>query len=79
MSESWAVPVAVFANYAKGHIQNVRQSGNFTLADLVIKDASLISDIRNGVVREVACGYTCKYVPSDVLPAFPGALRRIFY
>ncbi len=53
-----------YANYAKGHIQNVRQSGNFTLADLVIKDASLISDIRNGVVREVSCGYTCKYVPS---------------
>lgn len=52
-----------YANYAKGHIQNVRQSGNFTLADLVIKDASLISDIRNGVVREVSCGYTCKYVP----------------
>lgn len=51
------------SSYAKGHIQNVRRSGNFTLADLVIKDASLISDIRNGVVREVSCGYTCKYVP----------------
>lgn len=51
------------ANYAKGHIQNVRRSGDFTVADLVVKDASLISDIRNGVIREVSCGYTCRYVP----------------
>lgn len=51
------------ALYAKGHCENVRRSGDFTLADLVIKDASLISDIRNGVVREVSCGYTTAYIP----------------
>ena len=51
------------ALYSKGHVQNVRRSGDFTVADLVIKDASLISDIRNGVVREISCGYLCHYVP----------------
>lgn len=51
------------ALYAKGHVQNVRRNGDFTVADLVVKDASLISDIRNGVVREISCGYLCQYVP----------------
>lgn len=51
------------ALYAKGHVQNVRRNGDFTVADLVVKDASLISDIRNGVVREISCGYLCSYVP----------------
>ena len=51
------------AHYAKGHIQNVRRSGDFTVADLVVKDASLISDIRNGIIRQVSCGYTTVYVP----------------
>lgn len=49
--------------YSKGHCENVRRSGDFTVADLHIKDAALISDIRNGVVREISCGYLCKYVP----------------
>ena len=52
-----------FSAYSKGHIENVRRSGDQTLADLHIKDASLISDIQNGVVREVSCGYTCNYEP----------------
>lgn len=51
------------ALYSKGHVQNVRRNGDFTVADLVIKDASLISDIRNGVVREISCGYNCHYIP----------------
>lgn len=51
------------ALYSKGHVQNVRRGGEFTVADLVVKDAALISDIRNGVVREVSCGYLCSYVP----------------
>lgn len=28
-----------------------------------IKDAALISDIQNGVTREVSCGYFCQYEP----------------
>lgn len=49
--------------YSKGHIENVRRVGDQTVADLHIKDAGLISDIRNGVVREVSCGYLCNYEP----------------
>lgn len=51
------------AAYSKGHIENVRRVGDTTVADLFIKDASLASDVENGVVREVSCGYLCDYVP----------------
>lgn len=51
------------ALHSKGHVQNVRRSGDFTVADLVVKDASLVSEIRNGIVREISCGYNCRYVP----------------
>ena len=50
-----------YAAYSKGHVENVRRDGDHTIADLHIKDAALISDIRNGVVREVSCGYLCQY------------------
>lgn len=49
--------------YSRGHVQNVRREGDKLVADLHITDASLISDIENGVKREVSCGYTCVYVP----------------
>lgn len=49
------------AAYAKGHLQNVRRNGSFVLADLHITDPNLISEVRNGVKREVSCGYTCLY------------------
>ena len=49
--------------YSRGHVQNVRREGDKLVADLHITDASLISDIANGVKREVSCGYTCIYVP----------------
>ena len=51
------------AAYSKGHIQNVRRQGDYLIADLHLKDAALISDVRNGVLREVSCGYHCSYVP----------------
>ncbi len=51
------------AAYTKGHVQNVRREGDYLLADLLVKDAALISDIRNNIVREVSCGYHCQYVP----------------
>lgn len=44
-------------------MENVRRIGDHIVADLHIKDASLISDIRNHVVREVSCGYLCNYLP----------------
>ena len=52
-----------FSSYSKGHVQNVRQSGEHIVADLIIKDACLVSDVWNGVTREVSCGYLCRYVP----------------
>lgn len=51
------------AAYSKGHIENVRRVGDATVADLFIKDAGLASDVENGVIREVSCGYLCDYVP----------------
>lgn len=52
-----------YAAYSRGHVQDVRREGDFVIADLLIKDASLISDVKNGVVREVSCGYNCVYEP----------------
>ena len=52
-----------FSSYTKGHVQNVRRSGEHIIADLIIKDANLVSDVWNGVTREVSCGYLCTYVP----------------
>lgn len=52
-----------FGAYEKGHVENVRRDGDYMVADLYIKDSSLISDIKNGVKREVSCGYVCSYVP----------------
>ncbi len=52
------------AAYGKGHAQNIhRGSGNqsdMLLADLVITDPILISEIEAGK-REVSCGYDCDY------------------
>ena len=57
------VDASNFASYAKGHVQRVRREGDFVVADLYINDPNLINDIRNGVKREVSCGYVCEYVP----------------
>lgn len=46
-----------------GHLENVRHIGDNTVADLIIKDSSLASDVENGVLREVSCGYNCNFEP----------------
>lgn len=51
------------ALYAKGHAENVRREGDYLVADLHLKDPGLISDVENGITREVSCGYTCSYTP----------------
>jgi len=52
------------ASYSKGHAQNSRkgtgEDDDKLLADLHIKDASLISKVENGQ-REVSLGYICDY------------------
>ncbi|WP_371378889.1 DUF2213 domain-containing protein [Sporomusa aerivorans] len=54
------------AAYGKGHAQNVhRGSGtqaDILLADLVVTDPILLSEIETGK-REVSCGYDCDYIP----------------
>jgi len=50
--------------YSKGHAENVRREGDFLVADLHLKDPTLISEVRNGILREVSCGYLCDYTPS---------------
>lgn len=52
-----------YTAYAKGHVQNVRRSGEYIVADLYINDANLAEEVRNNVKREVSCGYLCNYVP----------------
>lgn len=49
------------AAYHRGHIQNVRREGAYLVADLHLTDAGLISEVKNGVKREVSCGYSCLY------------------
>lgn len=51
------------AAYSTGHIENIRRDGENTVADLIIKDPGLVSDVENGVLREVSCGYYCKFEP----------------
>ena len=51
------------AGYSKGHLENVRRDGENTVADLIIKDPSLVSDVENGILREVSCGYNCQFEP----------------
>lgn len=52
-----------YAAYTKGHVQNVRRSGDYIVADLYINDANLAEEVRNNVKREVSCGYLCNYTP----------------
>ena len=53
--------------YSKGHVQHVRRGAQLPdgewplVADLVVTDRNLIEKIERGV-REVSCGYDCKYV-----------------
>ncbi len=58
-----SVGPANHAAYSTGHVQNVRREGEKLVADLLVKDAALISDIKNNVIREVSCGYLCSYEP----------------
>lgn len=56
------VDASNFATYSKGHVQNVRREGDTLVADMVIKDPVLASEVQNRVKREVSCGYICDYV-----------------
>lgn len=47
--------------YSKGHAENVRRVGDYLVADLYLKDPTLISEVKNGTMRDVSCGYYCQY------------------
>jgi len=49
------------AAYSKGHAENVRRAGDYLVADLYLKDPTLISEVKNGAMRDVSCGYYCQY------------------
>ena len=42
--------------YEMGHVQNIRQDGEYIIGDIIVKDASTIEAIKNGT-REISCGY----------------------
>lgn len=45
----------------RGHVQNVRRDGDFLVGDLLVKEAGLISEVQNGLKREVSSGYNCSW------------------
>ena len=49
--------------YSKGHLEHVRRVGDNTVADLFIKDPVLASQVESWAMREVSCGYNCKFEP----------------
>jgi hypothetical protein len=56
------------SSYLKGVARDIRrgtgEETDLLLADLIIYDPTLISEIENGK-REVSCGYNCVYVPRN--------------
>lgn len=58
-ANNWAV-------YSKGEVSNVRRGkGEFIdclVADIIVRDPITISEIENGIKREVSSGYCCDYV-----------------
>ncbi len=47
----------------RGHVQNVRQSGDYLVADLFIKDAGLKAEVLEKMKREVSSAYMCEWIP----------------
>ena len=62
------VTASNYVAYTKGHTTNIRRGNGSEsdkiLADLVIYDISLISEIESGK-KEVSCGYDCVYETDD--------------
>lgn len=73
------------SGYQKGHIQNVREGSplpngtRILVADVVVTDATLISQILAKTMRELSCGYDCTYEPvsDEYDPAVQFAQKNI--
>lgn len=52
--------------YAKGTVTNVRRgtgaNSGFLMADIIVNDPIVISEIQSGSKREISAGYECEYV-----------------
>lgn len=59
------VDTSNYQYYAKGHVQNVRNNGDYLVADLFITDDILIDEIMSGKKRDVSCGYDTRYIQDD--------------
>ena len=59
------VDTSNYQYYAKGHVQNVRNNGDYLVADLFITDDILIDEIMSGKKRDVSCGYDTQYIQDD--------------
>lgn len=55
--------------YSKGEVTNVRKGdGEYSdciIADLIVRDPVVISEIESGIKREVSSGYSCDYIMKD--------------
>lgn len=54
---------------AVGHVQNVRQDGDYLVADVFLYDAEAINAIKSYQIKELSCGYDADIVPSDTAAA----------
>lgn len=59
------VTVDNISMYSKGHIQNIRREGDYLVGDIIVQDSNLISQIKNGIKREISLGYDCFYEPYE--------------
>ena len=68
-----------WANYSKGHVQNVRRGTESDtdkiVADLFITDPTLIDEVENKIKRQVSSGYNCVYLPGEGGKIFQSQIR----
>jgi uncharacterized protein len=48
-----------YQTLAKGHVRDVKKSGNFVAANVLVQDAALVQAVERGDRREISCGYEC--------------------
>lgn len=48
-----------YQTLSKGHVRDVKRSGNFVAANVLVQDAALVQAVERGDRREVSCGYEC--------------------
>jgi hypothetical protein len=54
------IDVANWKDAALGHADNVRQDGDYIVADLHVNDPEAVALIENGQLHDISCGYRCR-------------------